>query len=450
MLNNLILERDQIIEMYQLKLMYFEEKVGPIERELQELKSQKSAVDQTMKEMRSKQSEADQMVEELKRKNIEASETIEGLNRKRMSYDQRMEEMKREKSEADKEIEQLRCQNFEASETIGELRRQMIGVEMEKTRYEKTIKEMKQKLSEADQTVDLLRRSNTEAFETMGELKRQRMEVEEVAVLNTKKLESLTPIIMRMKEGLANILNVEVQDMINIIKSNERSNAIPSSNGEKQNLGNSRMHACNVSLKTGSTNLPPQYSPIKEGNANESNGTDQGKECERLEESDCIEVICVDDETSPGGSELCAIVCGKEKIGEKFPLTSFALKRKSRDKKWLLGADMLNDFQEDEELCMNVVCVLYRQQISASESSTQDLDGGLSHSDALSVRALWEYLFDGGHGLRLGKTVCEVKQDRPDVLVECRRLATNYYDKLFRIYCNGEDPFFKLIKLYNL
>ncbi|GFP82537.1 hypothetical protein PHJA_000396700 [Phtheirospermum japonicum] len=45
--------------------------------------------------------------------------------------------------------------------------------------------------------------------------------------------------------------------------------------------------------------------------------------------------------------------------------------------------------------------------------------------------ALAEYLIDGDRELRLRKSVSEVKKEQPDVIGQCRKLAT----KLFQIYC---------------
>lgn len=61
-------------------------------------------------------------------------------------------------------------------------------------------------------------------------------------------------------------------------------------------------------------------------------------------------------------------------------------------------------------------------------------------STVFSGNALAEYLIDGDQCNRLKKTVYEVRQQQPEVLVQCRRIALDYCDKL---YCYGEDKFFK-------
>ncbi|KAL2517268.1 Uncharacterized protein Adt_13515 [Abeliophyllum distichum] len=124
-------------------------------------------------------------------------------------------------------------------------------------------------------------------------------------------------------------------------------------------------------------------------------------------------------------------------------VASFQVKKKC--KTWMFGADMLKAFEEDPELCLNAVCALYRQQISAAnftDGLTLSKSVGLFHCDATSIRSLGEYLIEGDPQHRLRKSVSEVEQQRPDVLRNCQKLAINYYEKLFDIYCKGKDPFY--------
>ncbi|GFP82547.1 hypothetical protein PHJA_000397700 [Phtheirospermum japonicum] len=79
---------------------------------------------------------------------------------------------------------------------------------------------------------------------------------------------------------------------------------------------------------------------------------------------------------------------------------------------------------------MNAVCALYRQHVAARKSKGRSKTGGGC--------ALAEYLIDGDRELRLRKSVSEVKKERPDVIGQCRKLAT----KLFQIYCAADEPFF--------
>ncbi|KAL6530880.1 hypothetical protein OROGR_014740 [Orobanche gracilis] len=114
-------------------------------------------------------------------------------------------------------------------------------------------------------------------------------------------------------------------------------------------------------------------------------------------------------------------------------------------KKFVYEADMLRTFQQDEELCMNAVCALYRQQVAAKKpkgrSNLSD-NRGFSPVDSISGCALAEYLIDGDKELKLRKSVSEVRKQRPDAITQCRKLANIYVEKLFAIYCTGEDPLF--------
>ncbi|KAL3645722.1 hypothetical protein CASFOL_010902 [Castilleja foliolosa] len=125
-----------------------------------------------------------------------------------------------------------------------------------------------------------------------------------------------------------------------------------------------------------------------------------------------------------------------------------SLRSKDHGRKWTYEADMLRAFQQDEELCMNAVCSLYRQQSLAIKSTGRSENGGfgpvdsMRPADSMSGCALAKYLIDGDRELRLRKSVLEVKNERPDVIAQCRKLATIYAAKLFQIYCAADDPFF--------
>ncbi|KAK4435441.1 hypothetical protein Salat_0707500 [Sesamum alatum] len=109
---------------------------------------------------------------------------------------------------------------------------------------------------------------------------------------------------------------------------------------------------------------------------------------------------------------------------------------------WIFAADMLKAFEEDDELCMNAVCALYRQQVFESKY-TGGFSGLLHHFEAMRARSLAEYLIGGDPELKQRKSVAEVKEEFPCALYLCRSLATDYYESLFTLYCNGDDPFFR-------
>ncbi|GER30283.1 G-box binding factor 1 [Striga asiatica] len=111
-------------------------------------------------------------------------------------------------------------------------------------------------------------------------------------------------------------------------------------------------------------------------------------------------------------------------------------------RKWTCEADMLRAFREDEQLCMNAVCALYRQQAKSKGYSNSSGSGVFSPVDLFSGTFLAEYFLDGDKELKLKKSASEVKKLRPQAIEQCRKLATIYVDKLFAIYCSGEDPLF--------
>ncbi|KAK6158325.1 hypothetical protein DH2020_005639 [Rehmannia glutinosa] len=198
---------------------------------------------------------------------------------------------------------------------------------------------------------------------------------------------------------------------------------------------------------------------------------------------DVIEIIDCDDETNPDEnsdayvSDLCTNLGETEIICEKFVSSPSSNQTKKRNRidcwefphiiqemkrsklgveannnspirKWMFGANMLKAFKRT----MNFACMpyaLYRQKVSASKS-TEGLNRVFYHfetlrysNDAIPSRCdLAEYLIDGDPELRLTKSVAKVKQQCPKVINQCRRLATDHYESLFMLYCNGDDPFF--------
>ncbi|KAL3645725.1 hypothetical protein CASFOL_010905 [Castilleja foliolosa] len=111
-------------------------------------------------------------------------------------------------------------------------------------------------------------------------------------------------------------------------------------------------------------------------------------------------------------------------------------------RKWTCEVDLFRALQQDEELCMDAVCALYRQHNVARKSKGHSNNGGFDLVDSMSGCALAEYLIGGDGELRLRKSVSEVKIERPDVISQCRKLATTYVEKLFAMYCAAGDPFF--------
>lgn len=102
-----------------------------------------------------------------------------------------------------------------------------------------------------------------------------------------------------------------------------------------------------------------------------------------------IEIINVDDESSldePAYKSTSTTIWGKRRNHSEISTYTnsevndiFAsLRSQNLSKTWTCEVEMLNAFQDDIELCMNAVCVLYRQKLSAEPPK-----GGLFHFDAM-------------------------------------------------------------------
>lgn len=119
--------------------------------------------------------------------------------------------------------------------------------------------------------------------------------------------------------------------------------------------------------------------------------------------------------------------------------------RRSPNSKWISEGDMLSDFGKNPELCMRAVCALYRQQTNeekACKASIIPNGRGFSKFDATRGTILGEFLTDGDPDGDLVKSVEELQARHPNGLEECRKFADHYSKQLFKIYENGEDPFF--------
>lgn len=121
------------------------------------------------------------------------------------------------------------------------------------------------------------------------------------------------------------------------------------------------------------------------------------------------------------------------------------LKRKKENPEWEFEVDMLQEFARDDEVCLNALCALYRQQLSKETSMKNPVSSksrGFSPFNALRGTALAKYLIDGDPQCKLKKTVSEVRVYDPKAIDDCRRLAIQQSKQLFEIYKKKEDPFF--------
>ncbi|KAL3645724.1 hypothetical protein CASFOL_010904 [Castilleja foliolosa] len=261
-----------------------------------------------------------------------------------------------------------------------------IGTEIQNLRDEKlaaikTIEELRLKQLEADKVVEKLKRKILEA-------NLKNLESDKAVEMFKSRLENLLPKSMKIE---ADMLTVEVGDDVRKLATSKE--------GRNLDIPEFKVDAHTV-------NYPP---------AAESNG--------------------LDDEVSTNDSEDS---CTDSRMDDLIT----SIRSKNLGRKWTYEADMLRAFQQDEELCMNAVCSLYRQQSLARKSTGRSKNGGFNPVDSMSGCALAKYLIDGDRDLKPRKSVSEVKKERPDVISQCRKLATNYVEKLFQIYCAADDPFF--------
>nr|XP_043607508.1 uncharacterized protein LOC122579400 [Erigeron canadensis] len=94
---------------------------------------------------------------------------------------------------------------------------------------------------------------------------------------------------------------------------------------------------------------------------------------------------------------------------------------------WQFEEDMIKDFSQDDELCLNAVCALRRQKIIVHGSDMQRLND------------LMQLLTDADSERKLTKTASELNESD---LVDCRMLARKYSFQIFGIYQRKDDPFF--------
>ncbi|CAI9274499.1 unnamed protein product [Lactuca saligna] len=96
--------------------------------------------------------------------------------------------------------------------------------------------------------------------------------------------------------------------------------------------------------------------------------------------------------------------------------------------KWRFKSEMLEEFDKDDELCMNAICALHRQSRTV-----------LPLFDKSRITQLALLLINGDPQQKLKKTASEVN---PCDVDECRMLAKKYAAQIFNIFKNKDDPFF--------
>ncbi|XP_023746097.1 uncharacterized protein LOC111894255 [Lactuca sativa] len=96
--------------------------------------------------------------------------------------------------------------------------------------------------------------------------------------------------------------------------------------------------------------------------------------------------------------------------------------------KWRFKSEMVEEFDKDDELCMNAICALHRQSHTV-----------LPLFDKSRITQLALLLINGDPQQKLKKTASEVN---PSDVDECRVFAKKYAVQIFNIFKNKDDPFF--------
>ncbi|PHT96038.1 hypothetical protein T459_03920 [Capsicum annuum] len=100
---------------------------------------------------------------------------------------------------------------------------------------------------------------------------------------------------------------------------------------------------------------------------------------------------------------------------------------------WSSEDDFCTAFDMDDELCLNAVCAVYRQQISANKFSS------MSKIDKKRITALGVFLCRDYPENKLKRTISEVG---PEDLCICKTLAIRYSRQICRIYNSKKDQMF--------
>ncbi|KAL2236682.1 cingulin-like [Sesamum indicum] len=547
---------DEAIKKLKRKELEADRTVQKLRREVLAGEEHKKMSNRMLDKMRAKESEDVRRMQELRKQNLEASRTVEELRQQVLAAeenkkicDQAIEEIRARQLEDIRTVEELKSRHLQTSETMEELRQHILAAEDRKKISDQTIDEMKARKSEDIRTVEELSRQQYEVSRAMKELRRQKLEAYNAAEIHKRRYENLAP----MAEGLASLLKVEVDDLVNLVTVEDKSLTAEGNEGlifrvskdgkrclrndSAEGAGNADVIVVVKSL--GDRNLPESSwtkhgdtivynayqtsSPVQSDYATaqaECNYGDQENRSRKLLDSGghagsglefrmsvseqlmiqtccsheltpyradagvIIDIIDSDDETTEPAyistppnqtnkqkdyaSEVSLIsqkrkrsefeidwqkgdenIVGEasdsqilkyDDFNERTPIHN--LNNRVLQRTWMFPSDMLKAFMEDDELCMNAVCALYRQQVSASKSNA-GFAGIFHHFEAMSGCALAEYLIGEDPELKLRKSRAEVKEQFPCAINLCRRIATDYYENLFALYCNGDDPFFR-------
>ncbi|XP_023550780.1 uncharacterized protein LOC111808815 isoform X1 [Cucurbita pepo subsp. pepo] len=117
---------------------------------------------------------------------------------------------------------------------------------------------------------------------------------------------------------------------------------------------------------------------------------------------------------------------------------------KRSNKKWESEAEMRAAFDENDMLCMEAVCILYRQSSLVGKPRSAYLPSrhrGFHEVDLLRGSTLALFLTGGDSQGKLKRSVMELEKFDICGLIDCRRISIEHLEQLFEIYKNSEDQF---------
>ncbi|KAL7159962.1 hypothetical protein ABFS83_01G062900 [Erythranthe nasuta] len=335
---------------------------------------------------------------------------IENLKKQKRECNEIIRRLRVELSESEKREDRLREKNMEACATLEELTHQKLAVEARLATM------IRREQLEADRTVAKLRRQNLESRRALEEVNRKLSEAD-CSVEELKKQNLVARNAARLYRKKFEGLNVKIEELVNV-----KNDSVVDDDVDDEGF----MANINAYVNLGETGIGLEGF----GSGDSSNRTIN----KRNVTMDCSEDSVV---TKKGKKGKKGSVLGNENDESHMNNRRVVRFRNIGEKKWMCGAHMLKAFDEDDELCMDAVCALHRKQVSTPGSNLVE-----SHFQTMRGCDLAEYLIDGDPKLRRKKSVSEVKDRFPNVVNRCRILAADYYEKLFMMYCNGEDPFF--------
>ncbi|KAL7122881.1 hypothetical protein ACP275_01G071300 [Erythranthe tilingii] len=335
---------------------------------------------------------------------------IENLKKQKRECNEIIRRLRVELSESEKREDKLREKNMEACATLEELTRHKLAVEA------RLATRIRREQSEADRTVaelTELRRQNLESRRALEEVTRKLSEAD-CSVEELKKQNLVACNAARLYREKFESLNVKIDELVNV----KNDSVVVDDVDDGDFIAN-----INTYVNLSETGIGLER-------------FDSGDSSNRTINKRKITVDCSEDSVVTKKGKKGSVLCYEN--DESHVINRRVIHfRNLVEKKWMCGAYMLKAFDEDDELCMDAVCALHRKQVSTPGSNLVQ-----SHFQTMRGCDLAEYLIDGDPKLRRKKSVSEVKNRFPDVVNRCRILAADYYEKLFMMYCNGEDPFF--------